>query len=99
LTDERLGQIRDHASINRAEAALCVEGKAEVNSMLIETALKLNFTDIKTLSSDTRVQEPAIGYPNEPGILKGLGDRINRALKKLKQRGLKAAQDEIEKVK
>ena len=30
---------------------------------------------------------------------KGLADRINRALKKLKQRGLKAAQDEIEKVK
>lgn len=99
LTDEWLEQVRDHASINRAEAALGAEGKAEVNALLIETAQKLNFTDIKTLSSDTTVQEPAIGYPNEPGILKGLADRINRAFKKLKQRGLKAAQDGIEKVK
>jgi hypothetical protein len=45
------------------------------------------------------VLEPAIGYPNEPGILKGLADRINRALTKLKRRGVKRAKEGMEKVK
>ncbi|MCI0423693.1 MAG: hypothetical protein L0312_31490, partial [Acidobacteria bacterium] len=95
----RLRQIRDHASIDRAEAALGAEGKAAVNALVIKTAQKLNFSDNKLLSSDTTVQEPAIGYPNEPGILKGLADRIKRALNKLKRRGVKAAKEGIEKVK
>lgn len=99
LKDGQLKQIRDHASIARAEAALGAEGKAEVNAVVIKMARQLNFTDLKTLSSDTTVQEPAIGYPNEPGILKGVADRINRAMKRLRKRGVKAAQDGIEKVK
>jgi hypothetical protein len=99
LAEERLRQIRDHASIDRAEAALGAEGKAAVNALVIKTAQKLNFTANKLLSSDTTVQEPAIGYPNEPGILKGLAERINRALNKLKRRGVKAAKAGMEKVK
>jgi hypothetical protein len=51
------------------------------------------------LSSDTTGPEPAIGYPNEPGILKGLAERIERALKKLKARGVKAAREGIEQAK
>jgi hypothetical protein len=91
LQEERLRQIRDHASIDQAEAALGAEGKAAVNALVIKTAQKLNFTNNKLLSSDTTVQEPVIGYPNEPGILKGWADRVNRALTKLKRRGVKAA--------
>ena len=37
-----------------------------------------------------------MGYPNEPGILKGMAERIERALKKLKARGVKAAKEGIE---
>jgi hypothetical protein len=99
LRGGELQQVRDHASIARAEAALGVEGKAAVNALIIKTAAKLQFTNGKMLSSDTTVQEPAIGYPNEPGILKGLAERIERALKKLKARGVGAAQAGITKAK
>jgi hypothetical protein len=84
-------QIRDHASIARAEAALGAEGKAAVNAVILKTAQQLQFTNGEILSADTTVQEPAIGYPNEPGILKGWTERIERALQKLRARGVQAA--------
>ena len=97
LKVEQLKQIRDHSSIARAEKDLGAEGKAEVNALLIKTAQELGFSGKEILSSDTTVQEPAIGYPNEPGILKGWAERIERGLKKLKTGGVKLAQDGIEK--
>jgi hypothetical protein len=97
LQEGELQQIRDHSSIARAEAALGAAGKAAVTALVIKTAAQLKFTNRKTLSSDTTVQEPAIGYPNEPGILKGWAERIERALKKLKTGGVKVAQAGIEK--
>jgi hypothetical protein len=99
LPDGELSQIRDHSSIARAEAALGAAGKAAVNALVIKTAERLKFTDRRTLSADTTVQEPAIGYPNEPGILKGMAERIARGLKKLKARGVKAAREGIEQAK
>lgn len=92
LADGELQQIRDHASSARAEAALGAEGKAAINALVIQTAAKWQFTNGETLSADTTVQEPASGYPNEPGILRGLAERIERALPKLKARGMGAAQ-------
>jgi hypothetical protein len=92
LPDGARAQVRDHSAIARAEAALGAEGKAAVNVLVLKTAEELAFTDRQTLSADTTVQEPAIGYPNEPGILKGWAERIERALKQLKARGVQAAQ-------
>jgi hypothetical protein len=97
LSAQQLMHVRDHASIARAETALGAEGKKAVNALIIKTAKELGFTHGQILSSDTTVQEPAIGYPNEPGILKGLTERIARVMKKLKGRGLKAAQEGMEK--
>ena len=99
LKEVELKPLRDHSSIARAEAALGAEGKGAVNALVLKTAEQLRFTDGKTLSSDTTVQEPAIGYPNEPGILKGLAERIERGLKKLKARGVTAARAGIEQAK
>ncbi|NOT56593.1 MAG: hypothetical protein HOP18_18500, partial [Deltaproteobacteria bacterium] len=95
LTEPEVKQLRDHASIARAEAALGAEGKAAVNALVIHTAEQHKFTDGQILSSDTTVQEPAIGYPHEPGIVKGWAQRIERALRKLKARGVKAAAEGI----
>jgi hypothetical protein len=91
LQDAELQPIRDHSSIARAEAALGAAGKGAVTALIIKTAEQLKFTNGETLSSDTTVQEPAIGYPNEPGILKGMAARIERALQKLRAGGVKAA--------
>jgi hypothetical protein len=96
LRDAELKPIRDHSSIARAEAALGAAGKGAVTALIIKTAEQLKFTNGETLSSDTTVQEPAVGYPNEPGILKGMAERIERALRKLKARGVKAAKAGIE---
>jgi hypothetical protein len=91
LPDGALGQVRDHSAIARAEAALGAQGKAAVTALVIKTAEQLQFTNRATLSADTTVQGPAIGYPHEPGILKGWAERIERALQKLKARGVKGA--------
>jgi hypothetical protein len=91
--------VRDHSNIARAMEALGAEGIAAVNQLIIEQAQALGFTGPEILSSDTTVQEPQIGYPHEPGILKGLAQRCERALVKLKKRGVKLAQAGIEKSK
>ena len=96
LSQRRELHIRDHASIARAIQALGSEGIAEVNQLVLGKARELGLTSGEILSSDTTVQEPKIGYPHEPGILKGLAERCERALKKLKRRGMKSASEGIE---
>lgn len=97
LTSQPSMWVRDHSNISRAELALRAEGKAEVNALIIKTAQEIGFTDGAILSSDTTVQEPAIGYPNEASILKGWVERIDRSMKKLKKGGMKIAAEAIEK--
>ena len=82
-------QIRDHSNIARAYAALGKEGIEEVIRLVIKQAHRFGFVDEGSLSADTTAQELAIGYPNEPGILRGLAQRVGRALVGMKKRGVK----------
>jgi hypothetical protein len=91
--------LRDHASIARAEAALGAEGLEEVNQLIIKESVRLGFGDKEVLSGDTTAQELPIGYPNEPGILKGLAQRCLRALKNLKKKGVEYVEGAIEQAK
>jgi hypothetical protein len=94
-------QIRDHSNIARAYAALGKAGIDEVTPLVIKEAHRFGFVDEGVMSSDTTAQELAIGYPNEPGILRGLAQRCGRALMGLKKRGvqgLEAAQEQVETV-
>jgi hypothetical protein len=88
LHQDSTSAIRDHASIARAEAALGAEGVEEVNHLIVRQAVGLGFGDPGILSGDTTAQELPIGYPNEPGILKGLAQRCLRALRNLKKKGV-----------
>jgi hypothetical protein len=81
-------QIRDHSNIARAYAALGQAGIDEVTRLVIQQAHRFGFVDAGVLSSDSTAQELAIGYPNEPGILRGLAQRCGRALTQLKKRGV-----------
>src|SRR5215831_3966761 len=81
-------QIRDHSNIARAYAALGRDGIDEVNALLLHVAQDCGFADIRILSADTTAQELPIGYPNEPGILRGVAQRCRRALAKLKTRAV-----------
>jgi hypothetical protein len=81
-------QIRDHSNIARAYVTLGKDGVEEVNALILHVAKDFGFADVGLVSSDTTAQELPIGYPNEPGILRGVAQRCGRALAKLKARGV-----------
>jgi hypothetical protein len=86
--DDPRPQIRDHSNIARAYTALGKDGVEEINGLILHVAKDYGFADVRILSSDTTAQELPIGYPNEPGILRGWAQRCGRALMKLKTRGV-----------
>jgi len=81
-------QIRDHSNIARAYVALGKDGVDEITALILHVAQDLGFADVRILSSDTTAQELPLGYPNEPGILRGWAQRCGRALAKLKTRAV-----------
>ena len=91
-------QIRDHANIARAYAALGKQGLEEITALILTEAVRFGFGDASMLSADTTAQELPIGYPNEPGILRGLAQRCGRALVNLKKKGVEDVQEALGKV-
>jgi hypothetical protein len=91
-------QIRDHSNIARAYAALGKAGIDEVTHLVLKEAHRFGFVDEGVMSSDTTAQELPIGYPNEPGILRGLAQRCGRALRRLKKRGVQGLEAALEQV-
>jgi hypothetical protein len=92
-------QMRDHSNIARAYAALGKAGIDAVNPLVIREAHGFGFVDAGVLSADTTAQELPIGYPNAPGILRGLAQRCGRALTPLAKRGmwgLDRAQEQVQ---
>ena len=87
-TDAPRAQIRDHSNIARAYIALGKDGVDAVNALILHVAKDYGFANPSILSSDTTAQELPIGYPNEPGLLRGWAQRCGRALVKLKTRGV-----------
>jgi len=81
-------QIRDHSTIARAYAALGKAGIDEVNHLVIKEAQRYGLIDAGVRSADTTAQELPIGYPHEPGMLRGLAQRCGRALTPLAKRGM-----------
>jgi hypothetical protein len=96
--DDPTPQIRDHSNIARAYAALGKDGVDEINALLLHVARDCGFADVSILSSDTTAQELPIGYPNEPGILRGMAQRCGRALAKLKTRAVLGVDTALEQV-
>jgi hypothetical protein len=86
--DDPSPQMRDHSNIARAYTALGKDGVEEVNALILHVAHDHGFADISILSSDTTAQELPVGYPNEPGIVRGWAQRCGRALAKLKTRAV-----------
>ncbi len=95
---EAKAQIRDPSNIARAYAALGKEGIDAVNTLTVRAAPRFGFVDEGSLSADTTAQELPIGYPNEPGILRGLAQRCGRALTPLQKRGIQGLDQALEQV-
>ena len=66
--------------------------------LVIKEAHRFGFVDEGSLWADTTAQELAMGYPNEPGILRGLAQRCGRALTQLQQRGIQGLDCALEQV-
>jgi transposase, IS5 family len=92
IEDRLSPRVRDHSNIARAQASLSVAGWQEVNELIVGEATRLGFGQMEILSSDTTVQEPAIGYPNEAGIMRGVAQRVYGSLVKVKERGVAAVE-------
>jgi hypothetical protein len=88
-------QIRDHANIARVYGALSQEGLDDLNTLILHEAKSHGFADPTILSSDTTMEELPIGYPNEPGILRGLAQRCLRALDKLGKQGVLGVEEAV----
>jgi hypothetical protein len=99
LEEQLLPHIRDHSNIARAQAALRASGWTAVNHLVITESVRLGFAQPEILSADTTVQEPQIGYPNEPSILRSMAQRVSRAMVKLKKRGSSQAAAALAKAK
>ena len=97
--DDPTPQIRDHSSIARALEALGAEGVQQVNHLILQQAEEYGFADPALVSGDTTAQELPIGYPNEPGILRGLAQRCLRALVRLSQKGVAALEETLQQAK
>ena len=87
LDPQLMPHIRDHAQIARAQSALGVLGWKQLNELIVREAVRFGFGHPETLSSDTTVQEPQIGYPHEAGILRGIAQRVLRVFVKLTKSG------------
>ena len=98
-TSDSTPWVRDHSNIARAVRALGVAGWREVDELIVQQAVQLGFGDAGVLSSDTTVQEPQLGYPNEPGILRGVAQRVSRVLRKMGRRGVAGVEAGIEQAK
>lgn len=81
------GYVRDHANIDRTYRALGVEGLEELNRLVVKKAMEWEYTEGKTLSSDTTIQEARIPYPNEPGILSQVGMKLQRLCARIVKKG------------
>jgi hypothetical protein len=64
------------------------DGVEEIHTLILHVARDCGFADVRILASDTTAQEWPMGYPNAPGILRGLAQRGGRALAKLKTRAV-----------
>nr|PON18781.1 hypothetical protein C2W62_06090 [Candidatus Entotheonella serta] len=95
---ETKAQIRDHSNIARAYVALGQAGIEDVNGLIVKEAHRFGFVDEGVISADTTAQELPIGYPNEPGILRGLSQRCGRALKRLQERGVAGLEGALQQV-
>lgn len=92
------GQIRDHSNIARAYAALGKAGIDELNHLVIKEAHRFGFVDARVLSADTTAQELPMGYPNEPGLWRGLAQRCGRALTQMNKRGIQGLESALNQV-
>jgi hypothetical protein len=91
--------VRDHSNLDRTWRALGAEGASALAEAVVKLAVELGFAYPAEVSGDTTCQEVAIGYPNEPGILRKVAERVVRLVKRVEKRGVEVGVEVIEAVK
>ena len=83
LVDEKgvdSGWTPDFRTVSDFEILLGADGVAALTDNLIVAAKDLDFTDSKTLCSDTTAQEASIPYPTEVGLMSSFAKSIESML-------------------
>jgi uncharacterized protein YoxC len=73
----------DHVTIFEFSQMLGSEGMAEINKVILQTALKHDIIDETKVMSDTTAQEAKIPYPNEVGLMSKFMELLSKNIKKV----------------
>ena len=92
LPETKKIQVGDHSTIARILDKLGADGLDAIGKHIAVDAVRLGFEDPSILSADTTAQQLSIGYPNEPGILRGIAQRCLRSCSRLEKAGRKKLQ-------
>ena len=79
------GETIDHTSIETFRNMLSSEGAEELNKIIVQHAVKKEFTGSNLCSSDTTVQEAPIAYPTEVGHLRNISEKLTGIGKRIKK--------------
>lgn len=93
---EQSSERIDHTNIEGFRNQLTADGVAELNAIVLKTALENNFTKVTLCSSDTTVQEAPIAYPTEAGHLKRIAEKLFKMGTGMR-RGMKSRLSELSK--
>ncbi len=80
----------DHSTIFEFMKRMGPLGMEEINSQIMNIAVKEGFADPKEMMSDTTAQEAKIPYPNEVGLMNKYLDKVKNLIKKTGKRFAKA---------
>ncbi len=91
----------DHTSIETFRNQLSKEGAAEINRLVVLSAVKEGFTGSALCSSDTTVQESPIAYPTEVDHMRNIGNKlvgIGRRIRKGVSEKIKGMSSKVQKI-
>lgn len=86
-------EVPDYSTINKLANRFGSQAVDEMNTALLQHLKTEKILETKKLRMDTTVVESNIAYPTDPGLLKQGIETVNRMVSKLKETGLKAAEN------
>jgi IS5 family transposase len=86
-------EVPDYSTINKLAHRFGAKAVEEMNNALLEHLKAEKILKTQKLRMDTTVVESNITYPTDAGLLSQGINAINRLVSKLKESGVKAAED------
>lgn len=88
----------NYRTLSDFEIMLGTDGLSRMTAYVLTVAKDLGFADIRGLVSDTTVQEAAIAYPTEVGLMSSFARSIGAGLRQLKGKVVSTTRQAIESI-